>query len=374
MATRPTDDSQRCAAIQISIVTVSAARLTKTGVSVDEGTIQRRSSSSETGTSSAAKFVPQLGRCDRAVLGAVEAERPAAQHPGEKRDDRDGEGLGPVGAGDESEGQRCEQRGEEHEALAQARGPSTAQQRRERHGELREAAEKRQPHDERRRVRHAPRRERGAVGAAEAPDALADDRNAVGPRQPAQPGKCRRGICLGQDCENRGVVHLGTIAALGPFGKSRTAHSACRTGLPVTAADEAEECKHHDDDQNDPEDAHSAPSVGPTCVTGVREGNGRVCPLVTTKRPPIRAVARPTRSRAEHLAVREAVVAVAGVRSDVLEMRSCEREPLPAAAGASIMGLTCSSMRRSACPRFTSPAASTCALSAFSALSRPRSF
>jgi len=44
-------------------------------------------------------------------------------------------------------------------------------------------------------------------------------------------------------------------------------------------------------------------------------------------------------ARAEHLAVREAVVAVAGVRSDVLEMRSCEREPLPAAAGVSMAGL-----------------------------------
>ena len=44
-------------------------------------------------------------------------------------------------------------------------------------------------------------------------------------------------------------------------------------------------------------------------------------------------------ARAEHLAVREAVVAVTGVRSDVLETRSCERDPLCATTGVSMAGL-----------------------------------
>ena len=35
------------------------------------------------------------------------------------------------------------------------------------------------------------------------------------------------------DREHCGVVHLGTIAAIGPFGKCRTAHPACRAGLPA---------------------------------------------------------------------------------------------------------------------------------------------
>ena len=44
-------------------------------------------------------------------------------------------------------------------------------------------------------------------------------------------------------------------------------------------------------------------------------------------------------ARAEHLAVREAVVAVAGMRSDVLEVRCCERDPLRAATGVNMAGL-----------------------------------
>ena len=111
-------------------------------------------------------------------------------------------------------------------------------------------------------VRHGTARDRFTLGATEAPDAFADDRDPVGARHTAQAWERRRRVGFGQNCENRCVVHLKTIAALGPFGKCRTAHSACRVGLPEAAADEAEEGQHHDDDQDDPEDAHLAPSVG----------------------------------------------------------------------------------------------------------------
>jgi hypothetical protein len=57
--------------------------------------------------------------------------------------------------------------------------------------------------------------------------------------------------------------------------------------------------------------------------------NGRPFPLLHGR----------SAARAENLAVREAVVAVAGVRSDVLEVGGCERDALRAAAVVRVAGL-----------------------------------
>jgi hypothetical protein len=79
----------------------------------------------------------------------------------------------------------------------------------------------------------------------------------VWPSQAAQARQRGRCIGPGEDRENLGVLHLGRIAATGPFGKSRTAHPRMTCCLPAASADEAEQGKHEDDDQDDPEDAHA---------------------------------------------------------------------------------------------------------------------
>jgi hypothetical protein len=45
---------------------------------------------------------------------------------------------------------------------------------------------------------------------------------------------CRGAIGLGEEREHGGVVHLGTIAAIGPSGKSRTAQPALSSGPTST--------------------------------------------------------------------------------------------------------------------------------------------
>src|SRR5262249_14992158 len=116
-----------------------------------------------------------LGGSDRAMLGAVPAQRRAAEHPGEKRGDHDGERLRPEGGWYERDRDRREQRSGEHETLAATGDAETCEQRRERDVEPGQAAHEGPPHDELGRTRHLPGRRRVSVEAAEAPDPLAHD-------------------------------------------------------------------------------------------------------------------------------------------------------------------------------------------------------
>jgi hypothetical protein len=96
---------------------------------------------------------------------------------------------------------------------------------------------------------------------AEAPAAVADDRDAIGPCEAAQARNRSGGICACKHGENGSVVHPTRIDAAGPFGKEPNgllALPARPTGIShlEAAAEEAEQREHEHDDEDDPEDAH----------------------------------------------------------------------------------------------------------------------
>ena len=84
----------------------------------------------------------RLGRRDRAMLGAVQAQRAAAEEPEDDQADP-GRELEPARERDEGEGEQ--QRGEEEEALAEAGDAAAADERCHRGRQLEQAADERDP-------------------------------------------------------------------------------------------------------------------------------------------------------------------------------------------------------------------------------------
>src|SRR5690348_7329341 len=196
---------------------------------------------------------------DRAVLGAVEVERPAAQQPAEQGDRRDGAGAeaDPVRCVDERK--RREYCDDQEEALAAARHAGALEQRSQRRREPDEPPRERNRAERARRLRHVTFAD-AAVGARVGPVVLADDHDTVRARHPTQP---RAGGAIGELklSEDGGLIHPAMIAIEEPPGKCRAAHHSERlgpSGLPVPAREEAEQREHEHHDENDPENAHAS--------------------------------------------------------------------------------------------------------------------
>ena len=212
----------------------------------------------------------RFGGGDGAMLGAVQAERPATKHPattetiertsasvlyGPERRPREAVQATPRGAPCARRAARCPcGRGGERARRRASRGRERA----ERCGRAATGSS-----------RHGTARDAFTLGRG-APDAFADDRDPSGRAIPPRRGSEGEESAW-SNCENRCVVHLDD-AALGPFGKSRTARCMLRRPAEA-AADEAEEGQHHDDDQDDPEDAQSSSLRGYVLFSHqVREG------------------------------------------------------------------------------------------------------
>ena len=151
-----------------------------------------------TGIASAAKFVPQrgekrlgrtvagpgaleracLGRRDRAMLGAVQAQRASAEEPedDQRRREQSRRKLEPARQRDEAE--RRQERAEEEEALARAGDATSAGERRHRRRQLHQAAHERDPGGRGTPARHLALVQLTGV-RRERPVVLADDHDAV---------------------------------------------------------------------------------------------------------------------------------------------------------------------------------------------------
>ena len=155
------------------------------------------------------------------MLGAVQAQRAAAEEPEDdqrRRQDSRGK-LEPARQRDEAE--RRQDRDEEEEALARAGDAASADERRHRGHQLHQAAQERDPGGRRAPARHLALVQLTRVGR-ERPVVLADDHDAVRTGHAAE--LRQRGGAVGA-CENVGdeSVHLHIVAEKRPPGECRTA-------------------------------------------------------------------------------------------------------------------------------------------------------
>ena len=127
------------------------------------------------------------------MLGAVQAERPAAHEPREQEDrEKDARGqLVPLRQGEERE--RHHERREEEQPLPAACDAAAADERRDGRGELEQSPHERRPGRDPAAPRHGALVQL-ALDRRERPVALADDHDAVRARHAAEAGQRRSGV------------------------------------------------------------------------------------------------------------------------------------------------------------------------------------
>ena len=162
-----------------------------------------------------------LGRCDCAVLGAVQAQRAAAEEPEDDRGRREDPSRELESARERDERERKQQRAEQKQPFAKPGNAAAAHEGRHRGRQLEQAADERNPGRPRPAHRHRALVQLACRGS-ERPEALADDHDAVGPGHAAE--LRQHGGCVGAGEQiGDGRVHPPRVAQKRPPGECRTA-------------------------------------------------------------------------------------------------------------------------------------------------------